>query len=189
MKREASTRSFALALCAVFVCSAWAFSPGGTVAAGKAKKARAAMSDSAFVELCKDGTAEQIRQALRNGANPRARQSFEQGSAPALIWAAGAKNYAAVRLLLAAGAPVDEDGDLDIGWTALMAAARNGDPEMVRMLLAAGANPRLKDPNGHNALRYAHESDTADEQGRPEVIRLLRDALRGGAKKPAAKRR
>ena len=40
MKRVVLTRSFVSALCAVIVCSAWAFSPGSAVAAGKAKKAR-----------------------------------------------------------------------------------------------------------------------------------------------------
>ncbi|MBO7410493.1 MAG: 6,7-dimethyl-8-ribityllumazine synthase, partial [Ottowia sp.] len=135
------------------------------------------MSDEAFVTLCEEGTTEQVKQALGQGANPRARKSFEQGSAPALIWAAGAGNYDAVQLLLAAGAPVDESGDLDIGWTALIAAARNGDPKMVQLLLKAGANPRLKDPNGSDALSYARNSDVADEQGQPEVIRLLEGAL------------
>ena len=38
MKRAVLFRSFVIALCAVFVCSAWAVLPGSAVAAGKAKK-------------------------------------------------------------------------------------------------------------------------------------------------------
>jgi ankyrin repeat protein len=44
---------------------------------------------------------------------------------------------------------------LGAGTTPLMRAARNGDYEAVRILLAAGADPHLKQPNGTNALMMA----------------------------------
>ena len=40
------------------------------------------------------------------------------------------------------------------GETALMWAARAGNPESIKVLLRAGANPERVDQSGHNALFY-----------------------------------
>jgi len=57
-----------------------------------------------------------------------------------------------VGILLAHGASVDATNDL--GESALMWSARAGNPESIKVLLKAGANPALVDRSGHNALFY-----------------------------------
>ena len=47
------------------------------------------------------------------------------------------------------------DGKLDSGATALMRAARGGDVAMMRILLDAGADPKLAQKNGNSALLLA----------------------------------
>ena len=47
------------------------------------------------------------------------------------------------------------DGTLGAGATPLMRAAKSGDIELVRVLLAAGADPKLTLPNGTTALMLA----------------------------------
>ena len=196
-----------------------------------AASAWAAMSDAEFVELCEKGTAEQVKQALGGGAKANAETEEgsqtalmaaaganpDAGAVRALL-AAGAdmnkrddgnmnalmhatRNTPAVaRALLDAGAKLNEQ-DGDTKETALMYAALWGRAEMVSLLLEAGANPRLKDAEGHDALWYAQEGarekqreelfpDAAARQAEDgRIIRMLEDALRGGAKKPAAKKK
>ena len=53
------------------------------------------------------------------------------------------------------------------GWTALSAAAKNGDAECVQLLLKAGADTTLRGWQGKTALDWAKENDHAD------VIALL----------------
>jgi hypothetical protein len=57
-----------------------------------------------------------------------------------------------VGILLAHGASVDATNDL--GESALMWAARSGNPESIKVLVVAGANPARLDQSGHNALFY-----------------------------------
>jgi hypothetical protein len=57
-----------------------------------------------------------------------------------------------VGILLAHGASVDAINDL--GESALMWAARSGNPDSIKSLLAAGADPARLDQSGHNALFY-----------------------------------
>src|SRR6185295_4407829 len=47
------------------------------------------------------------------------------------------------------------DGALGAGATPLMRAAKSGDVEMVRVLLAGGADPKATLPNGTTALMFA----------------------------------
>jgi ankyrin repeat protein len=85
---------------------------------------------------------------------------------PALIRAVGCP--AAVELLLAAGAAVDERGP---GWmTALMRAAAAGDEATCRLLLARGADPNAADLFGRTASWWAAQA------GHPCLERLLRTA-------------
>jgi ankyrin repeat protein len=53
------------------------------------------------------------------------------------------------------------------GWTVLMAAAFNANPEMISLLLESGADVNAKDSDGATALM------SAADKGNPEVISLL----------------
>jgi ankyrin repeat protein len=57
-----------------------------------------------------------------------------------------------LRTLLAHGASMDATNDLK--ESALMWAARAGNPESIKVLLSAGANPAQVDQSGHDALFY-----------------------------------
>jgi len=57
-----------------------------------------------------------------------------------------------VGILLAHGASVEATNDL--GESALMWSARAGNPESIKVLLRAGANPARVDRSGHDALFY-----------------------------------
>jgi ankyrin repeat protein len=71
-----------------------------------------------------------------------------------------------VTLLLKNGAKIDEQVprvfQADAGRTALMAAAQAGRAETVRVLLAAGANPRLAAADGRTALAIARDARNSD---------------------------
>jgi hypothetical protein len=69
-----------------------------------------------------------------------------------------------VGILLSHGASVDSTNDL--GESALMWAARAGNPESIRVLVMAGADPARVDRSGHDALFYlrsARDSLTFDK--------------------------
>ena len=166
-------RSLALALCVGAAPAILTVLPGVVRAE--------AMDEEAFAELCETGTADQIRQALKDGANPASRRYGEFGSIPALTLAAGAGNLPAVRVLLPAlrqaGHIVDE-ADVDIGETALAAAAGAAKTpeslEMIRLLLEAGADVNSRDVDKSTPLMKA-----AERNDNPEAVRML---LAAGAK-------
>ncbi len=70
-----------------------------------------------------------------------------------------------MRILLEHGAEVNarQEG----GWTALHAASQNGDVEMVRLLIAGGADVQMRADNQQNAL------DLALSKGHQAVVDLL----------------
>ena len=88
----------------------------------------------------------------------------------ALIAAAHLGHVGIVRQLIAAGAPLDHVNNLH--WTALIEAVVLGDggknhTEIVRLLIAAGANTKLADRDGKTPLMLARE------RGYREMERLL----------------
>jgi ankyrin repeat protein len=92
----------------------------------------------------------------------------------ALMGAAGSRgtDLELLKLLLRSGAKVNLRDRLD--QTALMfASGAYGHPEAARLLLAAGADIRAEDWEGHTALWRATSSR------RPEIVQILR---RGGAR-------
>ncbi|KAB5582965.1 ankyrin repeat-containing domain protein [Coniochaeta sp. 2T2.1] len=86
---------------------------------------------------------------LRHGADALAKDGF--GRTP-LHWAMTSGNVGVVHLLLRAGTPADVWDDDGATPLALLVsrlesgASRAGHPDVVRMLLAAGANPNLRYP-------------------------------------------
>lgn len=88
---------------------------------------------------------------------------------PALLAAAGAEDDpVGVQLLLRHKAKVDSAGRL--GRTPLMAAALAGNAQVVRSLLAAGADPNRRDEHGNSALLEAARA------GANPVLLALREA-------------
>jgi ankyrin repeat protein len=77
-----------------------------------------------------------------------------------LHWAADAGDVDKARILLDAGANVNERTEDIDGDTPLIKAASKGRLEMVRFLLERGADPKLQDACGANAL--AHARNAAD---------------------------
>ena len=126
-----------------------------------------AMSDEDFVELCKNGTVQEIRSELLKGANPNAKND---NGVTALMLAAGNNfNSEVLSLLLKAGADVNAKNQW--GGTALMEVVRFNPPVVVSILLKAGADVNAKNNSGGTTLMAA-----AAKNKDPEVISLLLEA-------------
>lgn len=136
-----------------------------------------------------DSQADAVRLLLDLGADPNARDAPSFGGDPALIsavwWAGEARHNGSdgaaareiVQALLDHGADANAVHD---GKTALMTAVNNAgpDPEIVRLLLARGANIHACDPDG-GAVRDLARSlvEGAMSRGhtpRPEAIQILK---------------
>jgi uncharacterized protein len=98
----------------------------------------------------------------------------EQERVRALVMAADHQRLPVIDALVAAGTPVD---GVDTAWGRhpLRTAAGNGRPTAVRRLLAHGADPALRDPDGRTPLDLcrAHRSHHVDTRGYDEVEALL----------------
>lgn len=108
-----------------------------------------------LLEAVKAGDAARTSELLAGGADANARDAY--GATP-LMNAAHSGNAEMVEALLAAGAEVDAKDEL--GWTALMKACYNADlnrgfPDIVRRLIAAGADPNVKITYGIRPLMLA----------------------------------
>jgi ankyrin repeat protein/type II secretory pathway predicted ATPase ExeA len=106
--------------------------------------------DAALLHAAKEGRADEIRTALRDGAHINARS---QDGKTALMYAATNGHRDALVLLLQQGPDVDAK-DLS-GDTALMQAAWNGHASALRLLLDAGADANVRNEQGWTALIYA----------------------------------
>ncbi len=96
---------------------------------------------------------------------PQPSESLER-----LLQAARRGDLPGIEAALSAGAPIDE-GDPRWGETALIRAAAFGQRESVKLLLAAGANPRAESAGKRTALHAAAESGNVD---------IIRDLLARG---------
>ncbi|MEJ0076997.1 MAG: ankyrin repeat domain-containing protein [Alphaproteobacteria bacterium] len=112
-----------------------------------------------------------LRLALAGGCDPKAITSPYQGTA--LIAAAHLGHAEVVRVLIAAGAPLDHVNNL--GWTALIESIvlGNGGPnhtDTLEALVKAGANVNLADRAGATPLTLAKT------RGYSEMVRILEAA-------------
>jgi uncharacterized protein len=113
-----------------------------------------------------------LRVLLSGGASAKLITSRYDGTA--LIAAAHLGHDRIIRELVNGGAPLDHVNNL--GWTALMEAVVLGDgglrhTETVRVLLEAGADPRIPDRQGLTPL------DHARVLGYTNMIRMLESTL------------
>lgn len=127
--------------------------------------------DSVFLYAGAEGYTAVVRAALAHGADTRVLNRY---GGTALIPAAEHAHLDVIRLLLRAS-DVEVDHVNDLGWTALGEAVALGDggpraQEAVRLLLAAGADPRARDRFGRSVL------ENAERLGYAEIARLIRSA-------------
>ncbi len=112
-----------------------------------------------------------LRIALEGGGNPKAITSRYDGTA--LIAAAHLGHAEVVRLLIAAGAPLDHVNNLK--WTALIELIVLGDggknhTDTLRALVDAGANVNIPDGSGSTPIRLARN------RGYREMVAILEKA-------------
>lgn len=96
------------------------------------------------------------RRLISAGSNVLARTTNALDNQPLHAAVAGSKaeaRLACTEVLVNAGAAVNERQSG--GFTPLMAAAQNADTEVLRLLLAHGADPSLKDDEGRSAADHA----------------------------------
>ncbi|MFF1829198.1 ankyrin repeat domain-containing protein [Paenarthrobacter sp. NPDC058040] len=139
------------------------------IAAGGNVNAKDAIQDSAFLYAGAEGFNEVLQLTLDAGADVR---SINRYGGTALIPASEHGHTDTVRILIAAGVPVNHVNNL--GWTAMQEAIllNNGGPnqqDVVRQLLAAGADPDISDPQGRTALQ------NAERLGFTEIAALIRN--------------
>jgi ankyrin repeat protein len=147
--------------------------------AGADANAALLSGETALMTCARSGEAAGVKALLENGARPNTRESAHDQTA--LMWAAARGQAAAVQALLAGGADVRarsrayqqtvtsevtqragrEELNYDVtrgGSTPILFAARSGDRESARLLLAAGADVNDTTPDGASALVIAAHS-------------------------------
>jgi uncharacterized protein len=117
------------------------------------------------------GDVPMLKLALEGGGNPKAVTSRYDGTA--LIAAAHLGHAEVVRVLIAAGAPLDHVNNLK--WTALIESIVLGDggnnhTETLRALVGAGANINIPDGSGSTPLKLARN------RGYREMVAILEKA-------------
>ena len=138
------------------------------LARGGSVNTKDAIQDSAFLYAGAEGFNEVLRLTLAAGADVTSTNRY---GGTALIPASEHGHVETVQILIAAGVPVNHVNNL--GWTAMQEAIllNNGGPrqqEVVRLLLEAGADPNIRDPEGRTALQ------NAERLGFAEIANLIR---------------
>lgn len=127
---------------------------------------------SELLDIAETATPEEIRQAIRNGADLNAVDLV--GRTVLMHAAAWNLDPEVITLLVKQGAKVNARGPN--GWTALMMAAYNNpNPQVIIALLKAGADPRLRNQAGNTAFVYAQDNDKLKGT---EALRMLRTAAK-----------
>jgi uncharacterized protein len=138
------------------------------IEAGGNVNAKDDIQDSAFLYAGAEGFNEVLKLTIEAGADVKSTNRY---GGTALIPAGEHGHVETIKILIAAGVPVDHVNNL--GWTAMQEAIllNNGGPrqqEAVRLLLEAGANPDIRDPQGRTALQ------NAERLGFTEIAELIR---------------
>ncbi len=107
-----------------------------------------------LAEAAKDGDTELVRELIGQGADLEVFSGDFGSEETALGWAALEGNLDTALVLIEAGANVNAGNHGN--WTPLMSAAYYGHPEMVKLLLDHGANPKVRDYMGKTAADWAH---------------------------------
>ena len=110
-------------------------------------------SESPLIVAARSGNAAEVTLLVKRGADPNQRTGINQW--PALLHAVHKHQLAAAAALIDAGA--DPNRGYPHNYTPLMMAAGYGHADMVKLLLARGASPRVADDRGATALDYARD--------------------------------
>ena len=113
----------------------------------------AARDESPLIAAARDGNAALVAQLVKAGADPNQRTGVNDW--PALLHAVHKHQLGTAAALLDAGA--NPNRGYPRGYTPLMMAAGYGHADMVKLLLAHGANARAADDRGATALDYARD--------------------------------
>ncbi|MBL8329412.1 MAG: ankyrin repeat domain-containing protein [Rubrivivax sp.] len=140
------------------------------IARGADVNAKDRQQDSPFLYAGAEGRLEILKLTLAAGADLKSTNRY---GGTALIPAAHHGHVAVVRELLTTRIDVDHVNRL--GWTALLEAIVLGDggsahTEIVRLLLAAGADPQRADSHGATPLALAQQ------RGQATIVTLLKQA-------------
>lgn len=140
------------------------------IARGADVNAQDDIRDSAFLLAGARGHTEIVRAALAAGANLKSTNRY---GGTALIPACHYGHVATVIVLL--GSAIDVNHVNNLGWTALLEAVILGDggarhTEIVRLLIAHGANVNLADKQGVTPLAHA------EQRGYRAISKMLRAA-------------
>lgn len=110
---------------------------------------------TALHAACRAGDLDMVELLLRFRANPNAKEISPCGGRSSLHVAAGSDNIGIAGLLLKADA--DTAAQDARGLTPLHTASQEGGCDTVRLLMAHGADPHVRDFSGHNAAYWAKE--------------------------------
>lgn len=137
------------------------------IEAGADVNAKDTIQDSPYLYAGARGLNEILRLTLDHGADLKSTNRY---GGTALIPAAERGHVQTVQMLIDAGVDVNHLNRLH--WTALLEAVILGDGgprhvEIVRRLLAAGADPKIADKDGVTALEHARQ------RGYQEMVTLL----------------
>ena len=140
------------------------------IAAGADVNAKDAIEDSPFLYAGAEGRDDILKMTLAAGADLASTNRY---GGTALIPAAHHGHVETVKILLATA--IDRDHVNKLGWTALLEAVILGDggarhTEIVRLLVAAGANVNLRDRDGMTPLAHARR------RGFAAMARILENA-------------
>jgi uncharacterized protein len=140
---------------------------GFLIARGADVNAQDRQRDSAFLIACRNGDTELVRAALAAGADLKSTNRY---GSTALMGACYRGHVETVRLLLAT--PIELEHVNNFGWTALLECVVLGQEgpahqEILRLLIARGANVNVRDPEGVSALQHARR------RGHEQVAQLL----------------
>ena len=108
--------------------------------AGANPNTRIATGETPIMTCASTGSVDAVRALIARGADVNASEPVQHQDA--LMWAASERHSNVVRLLVEAGA--DTRAHTKKGFTALHFAAREGDIDSVRLLLASGVNVNIK---------------------------------------------
>ena len=111
--------------------------------------------DSPVADAAQRGEVEEIRNLLRQGADP---SEAQPDGMTALHWSALNNQLDIVETLIFAGATLQPATRVG-GYTPLHLASRSGNAEVVAALLAAGANPDILTGTGAASLHFASEAN------------------------------